>query len=121
MKKLLICIACLLYTFTARAQFEQNKWLITPSITGLGMSYSGQDKFSLGFEAEGGVFIIDDLALLISAGAETKDRGDDRTSLGTGIRYYFEKTGIYVGAKFKYDNYNFYAGGRKMMRPLGRK
>ncbi len=119
MKKLLICIAVLLCTVTAQAQFEQNKWLITPSITGLGMSYSGQDKFSLGFEAEGGVFLMDNFALLINAGADIKDRGDDRTSLGAGVRYYFEQTGIYVGSKFKYDNYDFYAGGHKNDATLG--
>lgn len=119
MKKLLICIACLLCTFTAQAQFEQNKWLVTPSITGIGMSYSDQDKMSFGFEAEGGVFLRDNFALLISAGTEIKDRGDDRSSLGAGVRYYFDQTGIYVGSKFKYDNYNFYKGGSKNDATIG--
>ena len=119
MKKLLIGIASLLCMLTAQAQFEQNKWLMAPSITGLGMSYSGHDKFSLGLETEGGVFLVDNLALLINVGADIKDRGDDKTSIGAGIRYYFEQTGIYVGSKFKYDNYDFYAGGHKNDATLG--
>ena len=69
MKKLLIGIASLLCMLTAQAQFEQNKWLMAPSITGLGMSYSGHDKFSLGLETEGGVFLVDNLALLINVAA----------------------------------------------------
>lgn len=119
MKKLLICMVTLLCTLTAQAQFEQNKWLVTPSITGIGMSYSGQDKFSLGFEAEGGVFLMDNFAVLLNAGADVKGRGDNRTSLGAGVRYYFEQTGIYVGSKFKYDRYDFRDAGNKNDATLG--
>lgn len=118
-KLLLIGIIFLLSSLTAKAQFEQNKWLLTPSITGIGMSYSGQDKFSFGFEAEGGVFLMDNFAVLLNAGSDYKGEGDKRTSLGSGVRYYFEQPGIYIGSKFKYDKYDFRGTGNKNDVTLG--
>ncbi len=119
MKKLLICMVTLVCTLSAHAQFEKNKWIVAPSITGLGVSYSGQEKFSLGFEGEGGVFLANNLALLISTGIDIKEGGDDKTSLGAGMRYYFDQIGIYVGSKFKYDNYDFIKLGNKKDATLG--
>ncbi len=119
MKKLLICIVSLLCTSMAHAQFEQNKWLIAPSISGFNLSYSGNDKSSIGFEAEGGVFLLDNFALLLNTGINIKQEGDDVTSLGVSARYYFDKVGFYIGSKFKYDQYDYSAKADKKDATIG--
>ena len=44
MKKLALVICLLVASLGARAQFEQGKWIINPSLTGLNFSYSNSEK-----------------------------------------------------------------------------
>lgn len=101
MKKIALVVCLLVVTVAAQAQFEKGKWFVNPSITGLGLSHNTEtDKTSLGFEAKGGAFVLDNVALLINAGAAWNYSGSDLDvyTLGVGGRYYFEKIGLFLGA-----------------------
>ena len=64
MKKLAVLLAAILMSVVANAQFEQGKWYVGTSVTGLGISYSGVEEFNIGLEAKGGYMIADDWMLL---------------------------------------------------------
>ena len=106
MKKLALLVCLLVVTVAAQAQFEKGKWIVNPSITGLELSHdTGTDKTSFGFEAKGGAFLIDNVALLVHAGASWNEGGSDTDlySVGVGGRYYFDKVGVYLGADVNLD------------------
>lgn len=48
MKKLVLFVCLLVATVAAQAQFEKGKWIVNPSISGLGLSHNTDtDKTSL--------------------------------------------------------------------------
>ena len=99
MKKLALFVCLLVVTVAAQAQFEKGKWILNPSITGLEFSHdTGTDKTSFGLEAKGGAFLLDNVALLVHAGAAWNSGGSDLDvyTLGVGGRYYFDKIGVAV-------------------------
>ena len=66
MKKLALLVCLLVATVAAQAQFEKGKWILNPSISGLGLSHNTEtDKTSFGIEAKGGAFLLDNVALLM--------------------------------------------------------
>jgi hypothetical protein len=102
MKKLMLGLCLLCVSTAANAQFEQGKWIINPSLTGLNFSYSSHEgtKFGANGEIEAGAFLIDNAALIVGVGADwTKAVNVYHTSVGG--RYYFQTTGIYLGAGVK--------------------
>lgn len=105
MKKVLACMLLLVCTLGAHAQFEKNKWFIDTSVTGLGLSYSGSQKTNFGFEANGGAFMADNVALLVGLGGNYGKGVTDMTQVGVGGRYYFDKVGIYLGLGMKYKHF----------------
>ena len=106
MKKLVFGICMLCISIAAQAQFEQGKWIVNPSITGLELSHSSEQKTEFGINAQVGAFIVDDVALLVTLGGEWTD-GRDAYGAGVGGRYYFNSTGIYVGAGLKMNNWKY--------------
>jgi hypothetical protein len=110
MKKIILSICMIVVAVTAHAQFEQGKWLVNPSLTGLDLSYdSGTDKTSFGFEAKGGTFLIDNFALLVHAGASWNSGGSDIDiySMGVGGRYYLDQVGVFLGADVNIDRWEW--------------
>ena len=110
MRKLALLVCLLVATVTAQAQFEKGKWIVNPSITGLELSHdTGTDKTSFGFEAHGGAFLLDNVALLIHAGANWNQGGSDLDlySLGVGGRYYISSVGVYLGANVNVDRWDW--------------
>ncbi len=94
MKKILLCMCLILASMAAQAQFEKGKWVVNPSVTGLGMAYdTDADKFSFGAELKGGAFLLDNFALLIHGGARWNEHTNgvdtDVYTMGVGSRYYF--------------------------------
>ena len=74
MKKLALLVCLLVATVAAQAQFEKGKWILNPSISGLGLSHNTEtDKTSFGIEAKGGAFLLDNVALLIHANGMKKE------------------------------------------------
>lgn len=102
-KKLLAMAVALLATTAANAQFEQGKTYIGGSLTGLNAKYTGEDKFCLGIQAQGGYFVADDFMLYGQVGYEHNGNKDikDRYSVGVGGRYYIEQNGIFLVANCK--------------------
>ena len=96
MKKLALALCLLAVSFTAQAQFEKGTTIINPSLSGLDFSYSKNDKAKFGVGAQVGTFFAEGIALMVNAGADWSKPVDEYT-LGTGVRFYFNKTGIYLG------------------------
>lgn len=90
MKKLALALCLLAVSFTAQAQFEKGITIINPSLSGLDFSYSRNDKAKFGVGAQVGTFLAEGIALMVNAGADWSKPIDEYT-LGTGVRFYFNK------------------------------
>lgn len=103
MKKLFLLVIGLVLTMAANAQFEQGKYYVSGSLTGLNMSYSGSEKFNLGIEAKGGYMFADNWMALVLAGFHHsgQDGVGDSFEAGVGGRYYIIENGLYMGANAK--------------------
>lgn len=97
MRKLLLGFCLLCISLAAQAQFEQGKWIINPSVTGLSLSHNEQTGTEFGIAAKTGAFVADNVALMVTLGADWTKYADAYTA-GAGARYYFDKIGLYVGA-----------------------
>ena len=83
MRRLALIVCLLIGTVAAHAQFEKGKWFVNPSVTGLNFSYNTEtDKAHFGLEVKGGAFLIDNVALLLDAGATWQGGGTDVYTLG---------------------------------------
>ena len=109
MKKLALVICLLGASLGARAQFEQGKWIINPSLTGLNFSYSNSEKAQFGIGAKAGTFLAEGIALMVEASADWSKPIDVYT-IGTGGRFYFNKTGVYLGAGIDLNRYRMKGG-----------
>ena len=107
MKKIITSLLFMAMAIMAHAQFEQNKWYINTSVTDLGFSYSGAEKFRMGIQGTVGAFLIDNLALIINVEGVYHERGERSAAVGAGGRYYFSQTGIFAGAGLKYKHFNY--------------
>ena len=63
-------------------------------------------------EVKGGAFLIDNVALLLDAGATWQGGGTDVYTLGVGGRYYFNKIGVFLGADVNLNRYNWDGGDK---------
>ena len=101
-KLVLLAVACIM-TLGASAQFQKGKGYVGASLTGLDLHYNGNDKLTLGLQAQGGYFIADNVMLLAEASFEhsSNDAVADRYTLGVGGRYYMDTCGLFFGAGAK--------------------
>lgn len=119
MKKIALLCCMLVAAVSAQAQFEKGKWIVNPSLSGLQLTHNtGADKTAFGLQAQGGTFVVDNLAVLVNLGVQwnaTMNREIptemDVYTAGAGLRYYFSRVGVYLGANFNVDRYDF--GGDK--------
>ncbi len=117
MKKLMMLVVGLVMSIAANAQFEQGKYYVSGSLTGLDLSYSGTDKFNLGVEAKGGYMVADNWMALAMAGYSHsgQDGVDDTFQAGVGGRYYIIENGLYMGVNAKFvrgnSSYNDFMPG----------
>lgn len=109
MKKLAMVICLLVVSLTTRAQFEKGTTIINPSITGLDFSYSKGDDAKFGIGAQVGTFLSDGFALMVNLGADWS-KPIDKYSVGTGVRFYFNQTGVYLGGGIDWER-NRWKGG----------
>lgn len=105
MKKLILCMMCLACTVAAQAQFERDKWFVNTSVTGLGLSYSSSEKTHFGFEVNGGAFLANNVSLLLSLGGDYGKHQTSTTAVGVGGRYYFNRSGVFLGLGLKYKHF----------------
>lgn len=111
----LILMLLIAVVTTAQAQFEQGTKYLGASATGLGLSYSSNEKFRFGLQAEAGYFVADCLMLRANVGYEHTRNLDD-VSAGAGVRYYFDQCGVYIGAAGEFDH--FTKSNNDVMIPL---
>ena len=109
MKKLALAFCLLAVSFTAQAQFEKGTMILNPSVTGLDFSYSKNDDAKFGLGAQVGTFLADGFALMVNAGADWSQPKDTYT-LGTGVRCYFNTTGIYIGGCLDWERIRLKGG-----------
>lgn len=105
MKKIILLLMLLVGATTANAQFEQGKKYIGASVSGLGLSYSKDSKFTMGLEATAGYFVSECLMLRGWVDYEHRYKVDD-ISVGAGARYYFDQCGVFLGAGAEYVHYD---------------
>lgn len=109
MKKVILLALALVISASSFAQFEKGKWILNTSVTGMNLEYNTDaDKASLGVMAKGGAFLLDNVALMLQAGANWNVSGTDVDiySLGVGGRYYLQATGIFLGASVGVDRWS---------------
>lgn len=105
MKKLTTLLLLLVMAITtASAQFEQGKTYVGASVSGLGLSYSSNSRFSFGLNATAGYFVADCLQANATVGYD-HTRSNDNVTLGVGARYYLDQCGIFLGAGAEFDHY----------------
>ena len=104
MKKILLIMCLLLGTLTANAQFAKGTKYVSASLSGLGLSYSSNQKFRLGVDATAGYFMADCLMLKGNVTYDHTKEIDD-ISVGAGLRYYFDQCGVFMGAGADYVHY----------------
>lgn len=103
MKKFLMTLFLCVTVLGAHAQFDKNTTYFSTSLTGLGMSYSSQEKFTLGVDVLGGFFVEQSWMLYGRFGYGHTQESDDVT-LGVGMRYYMLQNGLYLGSALQYQH-----------------
>lgn len=109
MKKIAMLLVAFVMTFSANAQFEQGKYYVGASLTGLDMNYNGLSEFSFGVNAKAGYFVADNLLLYGKVGYQ--HIGSPNTNifnLGAGGRYYIVQNGIFLGANAQFKHASGY-------------
>ena len=115
MKKILMIIVAAVMSTAAFAQFEKGTKYVGLSASGLNLTYSGSEKGRLALNAQGGYFLMDNIAALGTIQWDTKGSGNSATfAAGVQGRYYILQNGIYLGVGCKYKhgkNYNDFLPG----------
>lgn len=112
MKKFAVAICLLVASLTAQAQFERGTWIVNPSISGLDFSYNKNDKAKFGIGVQAGNFLADGIALLVNVGADWSKPVDEYV-LGTGARFYFNTTGVYLGGGLDWNRFRWSGGNHR--------
>ncbi len=96
-------LAVLFTAIAGNAQFEQGKYYVGASLTGLDLNYSGAERMNFGVEAKGGYLVSDDWMLTAQASFQHSGNDDiaDYVSVGVGGRYYVIQNGLYIGLNAK--------------------
>lgn len=103
MRKIIFSFLLLLSAVTAKAQFEKGTTYLSASASGLGLSYSANEKFTMGFQVNGGYFVEQSWMLYGTMGYDHTRYTDD-VSIGAGARYYFTQNGVYMGLGLQYSH-----------------
>lgn len=111
MKKIVMLIAFMAFALSGYSQFEQGKYYVGASLTGLDLSYSGAENFNIGLDLKGGYLLADDWMITAQAGIQHSGNDDvaNSYSIGIGGRYYIVQNGLYLGvnAKLIHANHNY--------------
>ncbi|MBQ6652769.1 MAG: outer membrane beta-barrel protein [Prevotella sp.] len=105
-RKIMVVLAALTMAVAASAQhsdigpFDQGKIYVGASLTGLNLSYNGQNHLNLGIGAQAGYTVADNLMLLgqVNFQHSGSDAVADEFKVGVGGRYYIIQNGLYLGA-----------------------
>lgn len=103
MRKLLMTLLFCTAALGVKAQFDKNTAYFSTSLTGVGLSYSNQEKFTLGVDVLGGFFVEQSWMLFGRFGYNHTHEADDVT-IGAGMRYYISQNGLYLGSALQYQH-----------------
>ena len=114
MKKVFMSMIALMMAMSVNAQkylnesgtpFEEGKFYVGASLSGLGLNYSKASEWSLGLQAKGGYMFLDNWMVLGVLSYNNQSNGSTiTTNIGAGARYYFDKVGIFAGVTAKYTH-----------------
>lgn len=104
MKKWMTTLLLFAAAIGMHAQFTKGTKFAGASLSGLGLSYSSNERFRLGLDADAGYFVADCVMLKANIGYE-HTRVTDDVRVGAGVRYYFIQNGIYLGAGAEYNHF----------------
>ena len=115
MRKLILAAIALMMAMSVNAQntqkylnesttpFEESKFYIGASLSGLTLNYSKASDWSLGLSAKAGYLFLDNWMVLGVIDYQNYSSGTvTSTNIGAGARYYFERNGVYLGLTAKY-------------------
>ena len=105
MKKIFSILLLFVFVLSANAQFEKGKKYVGASVTGLGLSYSSNEEFRFGMDAEAGYFVTDCLLIKGNIGYEHTKAIDD-VRVGASARYFFSQNGIFLGTGAEYNHFS---------------
>ena len=103
MKKIILSLMLLVMAVGAKAQFDKGTTYLSASATGLGMSYSSNEKFTLGMNVNTGYF-VEQAWMIYGVLGYDHTIYSDNFAIGTGARYYFTQNGIYLGFGLQYEH-----------------
>lgn len=111
MKKLLFTLLlAVLGISSASAQFEKGKMYLGATTNSAGLSYSKNEKFTIGAGVNGGYMFEDGWMAIAEAGFNYSNKDLQNFYLGTKCRYLIEQNGVFLqlGAKYLHGapNYN---------------
>ena len=90
------------YLNDSETPFEQGKFYVGASVSGLDLSYHKGEDWRIGLNAEAGYLFLDNWMVLGTVGYRNSTYGNATVNLGAGARYYFSSNGIYAGLKARY-------------------
>ena len=110
MRKLLITAVALVLAMSANAQylndsekvFNQGKTYFSAGLSGLDLNYNEENKLKLDLSAKAGYMFLDDWMLYANVNYHAQKDIPNLFRFGAGVRYYFERNGIYLGAGANY-------------------
>ena len=103
-KRLFILLLLSVCMLQANAQFERGKKYIGASVSGLGLSYSKNEDFRIGLDAEMGYFLSNCFLLKGNIGYDHTKAIDD-IRVGIGARYFFIQNGLFLGTGAEYNHF----------------
>ena len=114
---MILSLVMALTAMGAFAQFEAGKTYVATSMSGLGLSYSKNDKVNLNLRATAGQLLADNLMMLgfVSyeyGGVDKKHQFE----LGVGGRYYIIQNGLYLGLSASYAFNRLYNAEQDRMK-----
>ncbi len=105
-KRLLLALMAVMTAAVSHAQFEAKKKYVGASLSGLNLSYNGQEKANFGLEAKGGYLFKDDWMVTVQVGYNKKHSVPASFNLAVGARYYIVQNGLYLGLSASYVHAN---------------
>ena len=85
--------------------FEESKFYVGASLSGLTLNYSKASEWSFGLSAKAGYLFLDNWMVLGVFDYQNYSSGYAvTTNIGAGVRYFFERNGIFVGLTPKYSH-----------------
>lgn len=101
MKRMILGLMMALAVLPASAQFEAGTKYINTSLSGLGLSYSKNEKVHFDLRLAGGYFLSDNC--LVLAGVDYAHQPHwDQVAVDFGGRYYLHDVGVFLGCGLKY-------------------